>query len=163
MIIENSTFASNVAHRHAGLNFIYYTGVSATKVSINNCSFADNVIDGSATSLEGIVAINYATLIKSFYLKPGASFKQLPPHLYETNEVSIVDCVFTNNTSSASSGISFLSSGEDYTMKIDLNNIRFTKNIGHTSSALMFLQRESPTFSTAFQVTIENCVFVEQS
>ena len=163
MVIENSTFANNRAYYHAGLNFIYYTGVSDAKVSINNCSFADNVIDSSAYSLQGIVAINYATLIKSFYLRPGASFQQLPSHLHRPNEVSITNCVFTNNTSSASSGISFLSSGEDYTMMVHLKNIHFIKNVGHTSSALMFLQQESPAFSTAFQVIIENCTFLNNS
>ena len=163
MVIENSTFANNIAYHHAGLNFIYYTGVSGAKVSINNCSFADNIVDSSGNSLQGVVAINYATLIKSFYLKPGASFQQLPSYLYKSNEVSIMNCMFTNNTSSASSGISFLSSGEDYTMKIHLKNTHFTKNVGHTSSALMFLQRESPAFSTAFQVIIENCIFFNNS
>ena len=163
MVIENSTFANNIAYHHAGLNFIYYTGVSGAKVSINNCSFVDNIIDSSANSLQGVVAIDYATLIKSFYLKPGTSFQQLPSYLYIPNEVSITDCVFTNNTSSASSGISFLSSGEDYTMKVHLRNAHFTNNVGHTSSALMFLQRESPVFSTAFQVVIENCMFFNNS
>ena len=163
MVIENSTFAKNIAYHHAGLNFIYYTGVSGAKVSINNCSLVDNIVDSSANSLQGVVAINYATLIKSFYLKPGALFQQLPSYLYIPNEVSIMDCVFTNNTSSASSGITFLSSGEDYTMKVHLRNTHFTNNVGHTSSALMFLQRESPAFSTAFQVVIENCMFFNNS
>ena len=163
MVIENSTFANNIAYHHAGLNFIYYTGVSGAKVSINNCSFADNIVDSPANSLQGVVAINYATLIESYYLKPGASFQKLPSYLYISNEVSIMDCVFTNNTSSASSGISFLSSGEDYTMKVHLRNVHFTKNIGHTSSALMFLQQESPAFSTAFQVVIEDCTFFNNS
>ena len=163
MLIENSVFANNIAHDHAGLNFIYYTGVSGAQVSIKKCSFADNIVDSLANSLQGVVAINYATLIKSFYLKPGASFQRLPLHQYIPNEVYIMDCVFTNNTSYASSGISFISSGEDYTMKIHLRSTHFTKNVGYTSSALLFLQRESPAFSTAFQVVIEKCTFFNNS
>ena len=165
VIIENTIFGNNIAYRHPGLNFIYYTGVSGTKVSINNCSFADNYVENESGSkrLQGIVTVNYATLINSFYLKPGASFQKLASNLCKPNEVSITNCVFTNNTSDKSSGISFVSSGEDYTMKVHLRNIYFTKNAGQTSSALLFLQQESPAFSAAFQVTIENCTFFSNS
>ena len=161
MVIENSTFDNNTESQHPGLNFIYFTGVSGTNISINNCYFTNNFADGSSDILQGEVAINYATPVTSLYLKPGASFQQLPSYMHKSNVVSITDCVFTNNTSFASSGISFLSFGEDYTMNVYLRNIYFRKNIGHTSSALVFLQRQPPAFSTAFQVTIQNCTFYE--
>ena len=161
MVIENSTFDNNTESQHPGLNFMYFTGVSRTKISINNCSFINNYVDGTGDTLQGVVAINYAAPIKSLYLKPGMSFQQLPLNLHESNVVSITNCLFTNNTSFASSGISFLSFGEDYTMKVYLRNIYFRKNMGHTSSALMFLQRGPPTSSTTFQVTIQNCTFYE--
>ena len=163
MIIENSIFVNSTAYYHPGLNFIYYTGVSGTNVSINNCTFADNVIDNTSHSLQGIVAINYATPIKSFYLRPGRSFQQLPSNLHEPNEVSITDCVFMNNTSYESSGISFLSSGEDPMMKIYLKNTHFTRNVGYISSAIIILQQQSTVFSNAFQVTIDNCTFFNNS
>ena len=170
MIIENSTFDNNTANHHPGLNFIFYTGVSGTKLSIHNCSFSNNYVDGSyvqpiydGRNLQGIVAIKYAALIKSQYLKPRASFKQLPLNLHMPNEMSITNCSFTNNTSYDSSGISFVSFGEDSTMKVFLRNIQFRNNIGLIASALMFLQQESPAFSTAFQVTMENCTFINNS
>ena len=163
ILIENNTFVNNTAYYHPGLNFIYYTGVSGTNISINNCTFADNVIDNTSHSLQGIVAINYATLIKSFYLRPGRSFQQLLSNLHEPNEVSITDCVFKNNTSYESSGISFLSSGEDSMMKVCLKNTHFTMNVGYISSALIILQQESTAFSNAFQVTINNCTFFNNS
>ena len=165
IIIENTIFGNNIAYRYPGLNIIYYTGVSGTKVSINNCSFADNYVENEhgRKRLQGIVTINYATMINSIYLKPGASFQKLSSSSYNPNEVSITNCVLINNTSDKSSGISFVSPGEDYTMKVYLRNIYFTKNAGQTSSALLFLQQESPTFSTAFQVTIENCTFFNNS
>ena len=161
MVIQSNTFDSNIASYHPGLNFIYFTGVSGTTISINNCHFTNNYADSRGDSLQGVVAINYATLIKSLYLIPGASFQQLPSILHKTNEVSITNCVFANNTSIESSGISFLSAGEDSTMNVYLRNINFTKNMGQTASALMFLQRESSAFPTAFQVTIEDCTFFD--
>ena len=163
MAIENNTFDNNTASYHPGLYFIYYTGVSGTNISINNCYFTNNYADSRGDSLQGIVAINYATLIKSFYLIPGASFQQLPSTLHNTNKVSITNCVFANNTSIESSGISFLSAGEDNTMNVYLKNIYFTKNMGHTASALMFLQRELFAFPTTFQVIIEDCTFYNNS
>ena len=59
------------------------------------------------------------------------------------------------------SGISFLSAGEDNTMNVYLRNINFTKNMGQTASVLMFLQRELSTFPATFQVTIEDCTFFD--
>ena len=171
MIIENSTFENNKANHHSGLNFIYYTGVSGTKLSIHNCSFSNNHVESlysiqsfyDGRNLQGIVAIKYAALIKSQYIKPRASFKQLPLNLHKPSEMFITNCLFANNTSYESSGISFVSFGEDHTVKVFLRNTHFRNNIGLIASALMFLQQESPAFSTAFQVTIENCTFINNS
>ena len=99
MVIESNTFNNNNASYHPGLNFIYYTGVSGTNISINNCHFTSNLTYGRGDSLQGIVAINHATLIKSLYFMSGASFQQLPSILRKTNKVFITNCVFTNNTS----------------------------------------------------------------
>ena len=129
MVIENSTFDNNTEIQHPGLNFIYFTGVSGTNISINNCIFTNNFAHGSSDILQGEVAINYATLVTSLYLKPGASFQQLPSYMHKSNVVSITDCVFTNNTSFASSGISFLSFGEDYTMNVYLRNIYLERTL----------------------------------
>ena len=157
LVIENSTFYNNTATYHPALNFIYFTGVSMTNIFINNCFFTSNSVDSKGNSLQGVVAINYATMINSLCLKPGASFQQLPSNVYGLNIVSITNCVFLNNTSFGSSGISILSFGEDHTMIICLRNTSFTNNRGYTSLALIVLQRE--TNPAAFNITIENCTF----
>ena len=74
----------------------------------------------------------------------------------------ITNCLFANNTSYDSGGISFLSSGEDSAMEVHLRNICSTSNVGWYSSALIFLQEETFHFSAAFQVSIENCTFLQQ-
>ena len=160
MIIENSTFINNTVNC---LNFIYSTGVSKTKLFINNCIFRDNRIHPVGDlAYSGVVAINYAIPISDLvYLIPEASFTPLPLKLHIPNEVLITDCVFTNNTSYQSSGISFISYSEDYMLKICLKNINFTKNAGYFSSSLVFLQQESNP--VVLQVTIENCTFVSNS
>ncbi|XP_065897313.1 uncharacterized protein [Dysidea avara] len=160
--IENSLVENNKAYYHAGLNFIYYTGVSSTNVSINNCSFKNNIMNSQSFSLHGTVAVSYATrLMPTLYLKPGRSFQQLPLNLYKQNEFIISDCMFINNTSTESSGISFLSTDEDHPFKVVIENILFTRNLGLVSSALTLVQLEASAF--IFDISIHDCMFINNS
>ena len=163
ILIENCTFKENMGNYHSGLSFVYYVGVSGANVSIFNCSFINNFNQNPSTSLHGTVAITYANpTVGSLYIKPGALFQQLPKDLYKQSEISISNCMLTNNTShGGSSGISFLSTGDDYPIKVTIENVLFTQNRAVVSSALIFFQLDSLVFPNIFHVTVLDCKFID--
>ena len=119
-------------------------------------------MNSQSFSLHGTVAVSYATrLMPTLYLKPGKSFQQLPLSLHKQNKFKISDCVFINNTSTESSGISFLSTDEDHPLKVAIDNILFTRNLGLVSSALTLVQLETSAFT--LDITIHGCMFIDNS
>ncbi|XP_065897301.1 uncharacterized protein [Dysidea avara] len=154
--IDDCLFDNNQAQ---SIRFTYYVGVSGTNVSILSCSFTNNDNDHPSTT-EGIVSIRYATPVGgSVYVRPNTTFEQLPSNQYRQNLVFVSDCLFTNNTSFGSSGVSFVSSGNDYPMDALIVNVNFERNTGLISSALTFLQLVPPAFSALLHTTVSNCKF----
>jgi len=156
--IDDCVFDNNKAQ---SIRLTYYVGVSGTNVSISNCSFTNNDYDHPSTT-EGIVSIRYATPVGgSIFARPNATFEQLPSDLHKQNLVIVSDCLFANNTSIGSSGLSFVSSGNDFPMDALIVNVDFERNTGLISSALTFLQLVPPAFSSLLHTTVSNCKFTD--